>query len=302
MNLSELEWLTRAVRTGSFAAAARELDIDPSSISRAVSGLEAQLGVRLFQRSTRKMTLTEAGAAFVSRLAPLLEEFQSARQAAVDAAGHVQGVLRLSVSNTFGLRRIVPLLPEFSRAYPLLKLDLVFSDAVVDLVTERIDVAVRLGALRDSSLVALPLLRIRYRVVASPEWLMSQTEPPLVPEDMSRLPCLTFDLPGFRDLWWFSDPDRHDKSTGTAVSVVPKALMTSGIALRECTLGGMGPSLLPDWLIENDVAAGRLVDLFPNRRVAASNAPSNAWLVYPSRSYVPAKVRAFVDFIREAVQ
>lgn len=302
MNLSELEWLTRAVQTGSFAAAARELDVDPSSISRAVSGLEADLGVRLFQRSTRKLALTEAGAAFVSRLTPLLEEFQGARQAAVDAAGKVQGVLRLSVSNTFGLRRIVPLLPEFSRAHPLLKLDLVFSDAVVDLVAERIDVAVRLGTLRDSSLVALPLLRIRYRVVASPEWLISQTKPPQVPEDMAGMPCLTFSLPGFRDLWWFSEPGAHDNTSGAAVAVVPNVLMTSGIALRECALGGMGPSLLPDWLIDNDIAAGRLVDLFPDHQVAASEAPSNAWLVYPSRSYVPAKVRAFVDFMRDAMR
>jgi DNA-binding transcriptional LysR family regulator len=302
MNLSELEWLTRAVHTGSFAAAARELNVDPSSISRAVAGLEADLGVRLFQRSTRKLGLTEAGAAFVTRLAPLLEEFQSARQAAVDAAGDVQGVLRLSVSNTFGLRRIVPLLPDFSQAYPLLKLEMVFSDAVMDLLAERIDVAVRLGSLRDSSLVALPLLRIRYRVVASPGWLEKQAKQPQVPNDMAQIPCLSFALPGFRDRWWFTELGANDRSSGVAVTVTPKALMTSGIALRECALAGMGPSLLPDWLIDRDIAAGRLVDIFPNHQVAASEAPSNAWLVYPSRSYVPAKVRAFVDFMQRAMR
>jgi DNA-binding transcriptional LysR family regulator len=302
MNLSELEWLTLAVRTGSFAAAARELNVDPSSISRAVAGLEADLGVRLFQRSTRKLGLTEAGAAFVTRVTPLLEEFQSARQAAADAAGDVQGVLRLSVSNTFGLRRIVPLLPAFSQAHPLLKLELVFSDAVMDLLTERIDVAVRLGSLRDSSLVALPLLRIRYRVVASPGWLEKQDKQPQVPDDMAQTPCLSFSLPGFRDRWWFTELGATDGSSGVAVTVTSKALMTSGIALRECALAGMGPSLLPDWLIDGDIAAGRLVDLFPNHQVGASEAPSNAWLVYPSRSYVPAKVRAFVDFMQRAMR
>jgi DNA-binding transcriptional LysR family regulator len=294
MNLSELEWLTLAVHTGSFAAAARELNVDPSSISRAVAGLEADLGVRLFQRSTRKLGLTEAGAAFVTRVTPLLE--------AADAAGDVQGVLRLSVSNTFGLRRIVPLLPDFSQAHPLLKLELVFSDAVMDLLTERIDVAVRLGSLRDSSLVALPLLRIRYRVVASPGWLEKQDKQPQVPDDMAQTPCLSFSLPGFRDRWWFTELGATDGSSGVAVTVTSKALMTSGIALRECALAGMGPSLLPDWLIDGDIAAGRLVDLFPNHQVGASEAPSNAWLVYPSRSYVPAKVRAFVDFMQRAMR
>ncbi|MDZ7862992.1 LysR family transcriptional regulator [Acidovorax sp.] len=302
MNLYELEWLTRVVRTGSFSAAARELNVDPSSISRAVAGLEAELGVRLFQRSTRRLGLTEAGAAFVDRLYPLLDEFQAARLAAVDAAGEARGVLRLSVSNTFGLRRIVPLLPDFSRAYPLLKLDLVFSDAVLDLLAERIDVAVRLGTLSDSSMVALPLLRIRYRVVASPGWLKTQAKPPVVPEDMGESPCLSFALPGFRDRWRFTELRERAGTLAVAVTVRPKALMTSGIALRECVLGSMGPSLLPDWLIDEDIAAGRLVDLFPNHAVAANEAPSNAWLVYPSRSYVPAKVRAFTDFMQRSLR
>lgn len=300
MNITDLEWLTRVVRSGSFAAAARELNLDPSSISRAVAGLEAELGVRLFQRSTRKLALTEAGATFVGRLVPLLEELEAARQAAVDTAGEVRGVLRLSVSNTFGLRRIVPLLPAFCRTHPQLELDVVFSDEVVDLVAERIDVAIRLGILNDSSLVALPLMRVRYRVVASPEWLTAQAAPPLVPQDMSRLPCLSFALPGFRERWWFTGAQAAP-APGESVAVKPKVLMSSGVALRECALGGMGPSLLPDWLINEDIAAGHLVDLFPDHQVSASEAPSGAWLVYPSRTYVPAKVRAFVDFMQRAM-
>jgi DNA-binding transcriptional LysR family regulator len=298
MNIADLDTLMVVVRLGSFAAAARELQVDPSSVSRTVAALESEIGTRLFQRSTRQFALTEAGALFTQQVGPLLEELEQARNAASDSANRPRGMLRITTSNAFGMRRIVPLLPAFCRAHPELDIDMMLTDAIVDLVAERIDIAVRLGALHDSSLIAVPLLRTRYRAVASPAWLRERGEPLRSPEDLASCECLTFPLPGFRDRWLFREDAGGAKSE---VRVKPRVLMTNGLALRDSAIAGLGASLLPDWLIDDDLAAGRLVDLFPEHHAAVIDAPTGAWLVYPSRSYVPAKVRVFIDFVRRSM-
>jgi DNA-binding transcriptional LysR family regulator len=295
MNTADFATLMIVIRLGSFAAAARQLHVDPSSVSRAVAALEAKLGTRLFQRNTRQLTMTEAGAVFVQRVAPLLEELEQVRDAVTDSANRTRGTLRVTASNAFGMRRIVPLLPAFCRAHPELNIDLMLTDTVVDLVAERVDIAVRLGALRDSTLVAVPLLRTRYRVVSSRAWLGALAKPPRTPEDVQHYDCVTFAMPGFRDRWLFR---RTGGGSQIAVTVQPRLLLTNGLALRECALAGLGVSLLPDWLIGDDLAAGRLVDLYPEHDVAVVDAPTGAWLVYPSRSYVPTKVRAFIELMR----
>ena len=270
MDTADFATLMVVIRLGSFAAAARELHVDPSSVSRVVAALEAKLGTRLFQRNTRQLAMTEAGAVFVQRVAPLLEELQQVRDAVADSATTMRGTLRVTASNAFGMRRIVPVLPAFCRAHPQLNLDLILTDTVVDLVAERIDVAVRLGALRDSTLIALPLLRTRYRVVASPGWLAALAEAPRTPEDLQHCDCVTFAMPGFRDRWLFR---RTEDGSSVAVMVQPRLLLTNGLALRECALIGLGASLLPDWLIDDDLAAGCLVDLYPEHDVAVVDRP-----------------------------
>jgi DNA-binding transcriptional LysR family regulator len=299
MNTADLHTLMTIIRLGSFAAAARELHVDPSSVSRTVAALESELGTRIFQRNTRQLAVTEAGALFVERIGPLLDELELVRSAAADTAAQPRGTLRVTASNAFGLKRLVPLLPAFCEEHPELNVDLVLTDAILDLVAERIDIAVRLGALRDSTLIAVPLLKMRYRVVASPGWVEALAEPLREPRDLERCDCVTFSIPGFRDRWLFRAGEGEAK---IPVAVNPRLLSTNGLALRECALSGLGASLLPDWLIGDDVAEGRLVDVFPNHEVAVVDAPTGAWLVYPSRSYVPAKVRSFIEFMRNAVR
>jgi DNA-binding transcriptional LysR family regulator len=297
METADLETLMHVIRHGSFAAAAREQAVDPSSVSRAVAALEAELGTRLFQRSTRHVALTEAGSVFVERLAPVLEELAQARTAALDATGEVRGRLRVTVSNAFGMRRLSPLLPAFCMAHPALDLDLVMTEAPVDLIAGRVDVAVRLGNLRDSSLIAVPLLEIRHRVVASPAWLRAQPQPPRVPEDLQSVPCMCFALLGFRDHWQFS------QAVGDSIDVAirPRLVATNALLLRDGALAGLGPTLLADWMIGDDIASGELVDLFPQYTVSTPDSPTKAWAVYPSRSHVPAKVRVFIEFLRDAM-
>lgn len=298
MNFDDLELLMDVARLGSFAATARERNVDPSWVSRVVASLETELGARLFQRSTRQLALTEAGMDYTQRMAPLLEEMRLARLALADIGGHVRGRLRISASNTFGLRRVAPFLPAFCARHPQLEVDLMLADALVDLVAERVDVAVRLGVLQDSSLVAVPLMPVQYRVVASTEWARAHGAVLRAPIDLSAVGCLGFSLPGFRDRWLFEPRSGGDQ---VAVPIQTRIQASNGLALREFALAGMGPALLPHWLIDDDLLEGSLTNLFPGHEVSVHDAPAGAWLVYPTRSYVPAKVRLFVDFLREAV-
>lgn len=297
MNVNDLETLVLVIRHGSFASAARELGVDPSSVSRAVAGLEAELGTKLFQRNTRHVSLTEAGSVFAERLAPMLEELAQARVAALDATTEVRGRLKITVSNAFGMRCLSPVLPAFCNAYPRLDLDLLMSESPVDLIAERVDVAIRVGNLRDSSLVAVPLRQIRYHVVASPEWV-GKHPPVREPRDLGAVPCLSFALLGFREHWLFM-AEGLEKPIDVAVR--PRLVATNSLLLREGALAGLGPTLLADWMVGTDMKAGTLVDLFPEFAVSTVNAPTTAWAVYPTRTHVPAKVRAFIDFMKSAL-
>jgi DNA-binding transcriptional LysR family regulator len=268
--------------------------VDPSSVSRTIGDLEAELGLRLFQRTTRTMALTEAGAIYLARLEPLMDEIASARDAAAQVAGGPRGLLRLTASVTFGQRRITPLLGAFRARHPGLALECLFTDATVDLVVERIDLAVRLAPSVEGDLVAAKLMDTRYRVVASPAYLADH--PPLArPGDLARHRVLLFTLRAFRSRWLFRD----DAGAVEAVPVAGDVTLSPAGALFDAAEAGLGPALLPDWLVDEAIAAGRLVDPFPTLRATATSFDTAAWLVYPSRAYLPGKVRAMADFLRE---
>jgi DNA-binding transcriptional LysR family regulator len=293
MNTNDLHTLMQVSRDGSFAAAARALNMDPSSVSRAVAALEEELGIRIFQRSTRRLRLTESGTAFVERISRVLDELEEARHAAVDATGEVRGKLRLTAPSTFGVERLVPVLSKFCRAHPALEIDFALNEAVVDLIAGGLDLAVRLAPLHDSNLVAVPILDIRYHVVASREWVKANDSRTTKPQDLEDFPCLCMSLPA-RESWIF----RTQGAEPFSVRVHPKFVSTNGVALRELAVAGLGPAMLADWLVASHIGTGSLVELFPGYEVTARNAPSKAWAVYPTRSHVPAKVRLFVEHLR----
>jgi DNA-binding transcriptional LysR family regulator len=285
------------VQAGSFAEAARWRDVDPSSISRAIATLEAGVGARLFQRTTRRLVPTEAGARFFDRVEPLARELEEAGAEARDMVAEPAGTVRVTASVAFGVRRLVPMLRSLREAYPALVVDLVLTDAVLDLVAERIDVAIRLGGRLDSRLVGLPLLRTRYRVCASPEYV-ARRGTMNEPRELSDRDCLVFDLPGYRSAWRFRDAAGAE----TEVPVKPGLVISNALGLHRAALDGLGPVLLADWLVADDVASGALVDLFPHHEVTATDFETAAWLLYPSRAYVPLKVRAFIDHARSHLQ
>jgi DNA-binding transcriptional LysR family regulator len=297
MDVSNLQIFVEVVRAGSFAAVARVRDVDPSIVSRAVSSLEQELGARLFHRTTRKLTPTEAGIAYFDRVASAVDELIHANEAASEVASQPNGLLRLTVSASFGQLRVVPLLPKFAALYPQLAIELILNDTMLDLVTERIDLAVRLGALEDSSLVAKRLMQIQFHVCASPAYLKKAGRP-RNPNDVAQHNCLIFPVQGSRSRWRFKGPG----SKVTEVAVDGRVIISNSLALRQCALAGMGLSLLPNWLIADQLRDGSLVSLFPNMQISATHFNTAAWLVHPSRNHVPLKVKAMIEFLKQHIR
>lgn len=293
MDTQKLALFAEVARAGSFAAVAQQRDLDPSAVSRSIAQLESALGVRLFQRTTRRLALTEAGCALLERAAPLVDELLGVLEATREGRGVVEGTLRLTASVSFGQHVLMPLLGGLRSLYPKLRLECLFTDANLDLVAERIDLAVRLAPSLDGDMVAVKLMDTRYRVVASRAY-KDGAAPVETPSDLSGHPCVVFPLRDFRTRWRFRDATGAD----TTVPIDGAIALLPAIAVREAALQGLGPALLPDWLIRDDLDAGRLVDLFPDHEVGAASFETAAWLVYANRAFLPAKVRAAIDYFK----
>ncbi len=294
MKIETLHLFAIVMRTGGFTAAARRANTDPSAVSRAVAALEREIGVRLFDRSTRKFRPTEAGRAYCAALEPLLEELDRAAAHARDLASRPVGHLRIGASVAFGCDVLAPRLAAFRAACPEVTVELVLDDQAVDLGIERIDVAIRLGPSPGDDYEREYLMPVKHRVCASPGWL-ARTARPTAPAELAAHACVLFPLGGFAERWRF----RRDADSEVIEVPVHGALtISSALALKRCVLDGLGPGLLADWMIADELASGALIDLMPEFEVTATRFDTAAWLVYPSTSYVPLKVQAFVAFLR----
>ena len=297
MQVEALRLFVEVMRRGSFAAVAREHRISPSSVSRAIAGLEDELGVRLFQRSTRRLAATEAGEAYYARVEGVIRELEDAREVAVDAGREPRGILRVTAPLTFAQLHLVPLLPVLAERHPELGVELVLDNRLVDLIEERIDVAVRLGRLADSGLIATRLAPMRYACVASPGYLDHRGHP-AHPAELASHECLRYPVPGYPARWHFRDTAGGEVS----IEVGGRFTISNGLALRDCAIAGMGVTMLPRWNMREALASGALVEVLPGYTCTASRFDTAAWLVTPSRSYVPAKVRAFTALLRESLR
>ncbi len=293
MDVSALRLFVEVARQRSFAAVARDRGIDPSLVSRSIAALEAQLGVRLFQRTTRAMELTEAGAHYFARLPALVEELDRLRDEAAALRAEPVGVLRLTASVAFGQTRLVPLLPLFQESFPRLTLELILTDANLDLIADRIDLAIRLGPSLRADLVATRLFATRYHVVASPAYLASHGRPE-APDELAGHKCLLLSLPDYRSRWLF-----RGGGVGRDVQVGGTIVISTVLALRSAALAGLGPALLPSWLVGRDMTDGQLIDLFPEHEVAGTSFETAAWLLYPSARYLPRKTRSAIAFLKQ---
>lgn len=294
MEITNLTIFVQTMRKRSFAAVARDRGVDPATISRAIASLEEELQLRLFQRTTRKIEPTEAGQVYFERVEPLVEELTKAQLLASEVTEQPQGVLRIACPVSFAQFNLTPLLPEFSQLYPRLRYELVLTDSAPDLISERLDVAIRVGPLPDSSLIVYKLCPLVARICATPQYLKKHGRPQ-TPQELVEHTCLLLALPGFtRNNWKFTDKEGHSQEVG-----VSEFLRTSNaMALKQCALAGMGITLQARWMIGRELREGSLVDLFPDYEVSAALDEAAAWLLYPSRSYLPLKVRVFVEFLK----
>lgn len=287
--LAAMAVFARVVEAGSFSAAARELGLSKSAVSKSVARLEDRLGLRLLNRTTRKLSLTEAGAAYHAGCRRMLAEAEAAERSVLRLAEAPRGRLRVNLPMSFGVARIAPLLPDFLRRYPEVELDMVFEDRPVDLVEAGYDLAVRIGALSDSSLVARRLCPVRRVVVAAPAYLEARGEPQR-PEALAAHACLLYHYLPSGDSWRFLGPGGEER----AVRVSGPARLNNGEALLTACLAGLGVALLPSFLCGEALRTGRLRRLLPDWRDPAELA---AHAVFPATRNLPPTVRVFVDHL-----
>lgn len=291
--LAAMQTFVRVVEQASFSRAAGLLGVQTSAVSRAIAALEADLGVDLFNRTTRSLHLTEPGATFYQHARGVLRDIDEARNAVSALQDRPQGLLRLALPDAFARLHIMPYMPEFLARYPDLRLDLSMSDVRVDLVAIGADAAVRIGPMVDSALIARKLAPHRRIACASPAYLAAC--PPLRrPDDLLQHDCLIYSLQPSHN-WFFVDAAANE----TAVPVRGRLRADDSEPLRAGALSGLGIVLLPSWLIGDDLRAGTLVRVLPDWQAMIATRPSGIFGLYPPHRAVPRKVRAFLDFLQQ---
>ncbi len=295
--LGAIRIFIQAVERGSFSKAADELAMKTSSVSRTIAALENDLGAALFNRSTRRLHLTEAGTHFYERALVISAEVEDARTAISALNQRPRGLLRINVPGTFGRRHIVPLIGPFLAEYPEIRIDATLTDATVDLIQAGADIAVRIGALPDSSLVAKKLAPHRRILCASPHYLAGA--PPIEsPEDLAANACLIFALQT-TDRWHLSRGEGAAKDV-REVAVHGPLRTNDSEALLYMALSGAGIALLPSWLVGADLRAAVLVQILPGWEATIAQGTRAIWGVYPPKKIVSPKVRAFLDFLEKS--
>ncbi|RPE80164.1 LysR family transcriptional regulator [Vulcaniibacterium tengchongense] len=288
LDLAGLLAFVRVAELGSFVRAAENLGLSKAAVSKQVAALERRLGARLLHRTTRRLSLTEAGQAYLLHAQAALAEARAAENAVADTQTVPQGRLRVTVPMSFGLLHVAPWVSAFLREYPAIDLDLQLDDRARDLVLEGYDLAIRFGSqLRDSSLVARRLCDVRVLLCAAPDYLERHGRPGH-PDQLNGYDCLHYSYNPTGRAWQF----RRGEET-VRVALATRMEANSSLALRAAMLAGGGLARVPEFVVADDVAAGRLEIVLPDWQLPALSLHA----VMPERRYVPAKVRAFVDFL-----
>jgi len=275
------------VSEGSFSAAAERLDMSPQLVSKYVGQLETRLGARLLNRSTRRLSITEAGQAYFDRCQYVLAEIDEMENAVGDATVAARGTLRINAPMTFGTLHLSKAIAEYQRSQPEVNVELTLDDRVVDIVSEGYDIAIRVGRLQESSLVARKLAPVRLVVCGSPDYF-AERGIPQAPEDLDAHNCLRYTISSDQNRWRFRDGEKmHDVRANGSFSA------NNGDALRLAALAGVGLIIQPTFIVSEDIRNGRLQIVLEDYEVE----PMGVYAIYAHRQYLSGKVRTFVEFL-----
>ncbi len=289
--LISMRSFARVVETGSFSAVAKEQNTNQATISKRVASLESELGAKLLVRGSRVHKLTETGKGYYERVINILHEIEEAESEARSLTARPRGKLRVTVPIMFGSLYIAPVIPEFLATYPEIDLDLKFSERFMDLVEEGVDIAIRLGDLKDSSLIARRLGNDDLIVVASPAYLAQNSEPKHL-DELEQHNCLLYNSSVKGDIWSFSS-----QKPAVAVQVNGNFQSNTGSGLKEMLLAGAGIAFMPTWSVATHIKEGKLKHILKDnyRRY-----PINA--VYSKDRYMPLKMKCFLDFMEKIIK
>ena len=290
--IAGLRIFVRVVEAGSFSETGRQLGMAASSISRQINDLENSLGSSLFQRTTRNLSLTEAGELYYERATRIVTEIDEAKLAVSQLDGKPSGILRLNVPGSLSRRYVVPSIVAFQKKYPAVEIVLLASDQVLDMIENRIDLTIRLGNLNDSSLIARKLGSGRRVICASTSYL-KKMKPPKSPDDLTQHNCLIFRTNPGSNTWKF----KNKKGVISEVRASGNLYANDGESLVAAAVEGHGIIYVPEWLVACELNSGALIELLTNYSSVPKETPLYA--LYPRQQHLPPKVRAFIDFIVE---
>lgn len=288
--MSSMAIFRRVVEAKSFSAVARETNMSQSTVSKHIAALEDRLGTKLLNRSTRSLQLTEAGQEYYHHCIRILNDFQEAEASIGKGKIKPTGTLRMSTSASFGRTFVLPNLNEFFDSYPDISIDLLFDDDYTDLLKDGIDLAIRIGPLKDSSLIARKIGTSARIVVASPDYLVKHGRPKK-PADLVKHQCLFYSLQKFPDIWYFHSTQQGDES----IRVSGRLKASSPDAVCDAALEGMGIAILGEWYARQFIKQGRLKVIMPEYRPTTYDIHA----VYPERRFVPQKVKRMISFLAD---
>ena len=287
--LSAMQAFCKVARTNSFSDAAREMGLSKAVVSRRVGELEDSLGIRLLNRTTRRVSLTDAGLAYLVRSQRILDDLNELQETTRSLSETPTGLLRVTAPDTFGQVKIASLLKRFLRQHPNVSVQLDLTNRYVDIVEEGFDLAIRIGKLKDSSLFSRKILRSRVYACASPAYIEEFGEPAL-PSDLEPHTCITYKDRSLRFDWRFKKGTQE-----FIVSVADRVQVNSYDAAYRMVRDGLGIALLPDYLIEEDISAGRLLHLLSSYRYRNDDVHA----IFPHKHYMSPKVRTFIEYLAD---
>lgn len=289
LNLTDVSLFVRVCATKNLSAAGREFSLSPAASSARIAQLERRLGTRLLHRTTRQITLTQDGEIFLDQALLLLDAADLATSSVGQANSNPEGLLRIAASASFGRQHIAPALGAFLRKYPRIRIDLRLSDTVLDLASNGIDVAIRIGDLKDSSLIAKKLAPNRLVLCASPAYLAANGTP-RHPDELTQHQCVV--LNGHHN-WRFNVNAKSENKSTVSVRVSGRLCCDNGEVLRDAAIDGLGITRHSTWAVGPDIRNGKLVPILADFPLADN---MSLWAVYLNKKFIPPKTKVLIDY------